>query len=360
MKSGRLYRTHRSCSAVASCRPSVRRAKKAFTLIEVLVVVAIIALLISILLPALRNAREQARMVVCGSGMSQSLKGTVMQILERNMRRERVSTNFGWAVFTMNMTKGEAGVFTCPNDNDPKPVPALLVRIDNNGGTTSADGIFNRYRKQAGGIWQVDVQDQVEGRSYGGDAAGNVNDIDLLFEYQVPKGAKLAKVKLKEKESALDFTVTTYRGKTIFSRASSSVGQSVTLPLMWMSYGANAAAGLSKTKGNPILLVEAAKPGVFPIPIVTENRYPADSPLAKPLRFRHGGLTKDRALLGYDYTAPNCYVTSTVQDKLYQPRDRMNVGFTDGHVEGLHYKRLLKKPDGEMWVGTGKVMDLGY
>ncbi len=43
----------------------------AFTLIEVLVVVAIIALLVSILLPSLAKARAQARLAVCASNLHQ-------------------------------------------------------------------------------------------------------------------------------------------------------------------------------------------------------------------------------------------------------------------------------------------------
>ena len=49
---------------------------KAFSLIELLVVVAIIALLVAILLPALSKAREQARSTVCRSNLQQwSLAG---------------------------------------------------------------------------------------------------------------------------------------------------------------------------------------------------------------------------------------------------------------------------------------------
>ncbi|MFW6059738.1 MAG: DUF1559 domain-containing protein [Phycisphaeraceae bacterium] len=49
----------------------MRRSRQAFTLVELLVVIALIALLIAILLPALSSAREQARRVGCASNLRQ-------------------------------------------------------------------------------------------------------------------------------------------------------------------------------------------------------------------------------------------------------------------------------------------------
>lgn len=56
--------------------------RRAFTLVELLVVIGIIALLIAILLPALNKAREQANATKCASNMRQILMYVTMYVNE--------------------------------------------------------------------------------------------------------------------------------------------------------------------------------------------------------------------------------------------------------------------------------------
>ena len=58
----------------------------AFTLIELLVVVAIVAVLVAILLPALSAARDQARIVTCGSNLRSILTSFIIYAMENSDR----------------------------------------------------------------------------------------------------------------------------------------------------------------------------------------------------------------------------------------------------------------------------------
>jgi prepilin-type N-terminal cleavage/methylation domain-containing protein len=64
--------------------PWAAEPRRAFTLVELLVVVSIIALLISILLPSLRNAREGAKAVVCGAQLHDFSNGLNTYTAEYN------------------------------------------------------------------------------------------------------------------------------------------------------------------------------------------------------------------------------------------------------------------------------------
>ncbi|MBN1392778.1 MAG: type II secretion system protein [Sedimentisphaerales bacterium] len=57
----------------------------AFTLTEMLVVIATIALLMAILLPVLRRSRQKAEAAVCGSNISQLLKGILSYEMENQI-----------------------------------------------------------------------------------------------------------------------------------------------------------------------------------------------------------------------------------------------------------------------------------
>ncbi len=70
-------------------------ATRAFTLVELLVVVSIIALLISILLPSLRSAREQAKLVKCMAHQRGLAQGGMAFSSSHNDRFQLVSSGVG-------------------------------------------------------------------------------------------------------------------------------------------------------------------------------------------------------------------------------------------------------------------------
>ncbi len=339
---------------------SRHRSPHGFTLIEVLVVVAIIALLVAILLPSLNRAREAARTTLCGANIKEALSSTLIHYHETGMRRETWNTNFGWATFATKINKGETSIFTCPSDKDPLPVPAVFDRVFKNDGsnnpgalegTTAGDGIYNRIKRD-GANWTLDIQDQVAGNALGGDAYDDpATDIQLEYTASFPQ--ERAATEANPGNAANIHNVYSYNGDKYWTVGGNGTnpGNVENTKLMWMSYGANAVAGLANVRGNPILVAEARKFGLFPRALGT---YEADH-LPRALRFRHGSKTGLEGLQGADYVytgsgwgpppSPSVRLSPDKIDRNYTPRNRLNAGFFDGHVENMTYLQMFPNYD---------------
>lgn len=225
-------------------------------------------------------------------------------------------------------------------------MPAVLDRLytDEAGqdyrGTTTGDGIFNRVLKN-GNTWQTDIQDQLDETLFGGDAWTEATG-DLLVDLSPAKRQTFTQASIRKDEASWRHDVLSYKGETITVNVSGTV--TAVVPVLWMSYSANASAGLKSVKGTPVLIVEGGKPGIFPESL---GSYPDDS-LSRVLRFRHGGKVSDPALAGAKCVGTQLPVQPQKTGRLrgnrdldYEPREKMNAGFLDGHVERLGWWQMF-------------------
>ena len=111
---------------MCTLRHCIRRIR-AFTLVELLVVVGLIAALIAILLPTFARSRRQARAVVCLSNLRQSGNAFHMYV---NENRGRAPINYGshenyWGRVLSPFLHGADAVLYCPEATENIGYPAL-------------------------------------------------------------------------------------------------------------------------------------------------------------------------------------------------------------------------------------------
>jgi prepilin-type N-terminal cleavage/methylation domain-containing protein len=133
--------------------------RKAFTLVEMLVVISIIGLLIALLMPALSRAREAARSNTCqnnlrqfGIGMftfAQSDPSGRLCTGAWDQRRDGCLFEYGWVADLMKIGAAVPGKMLCPS-NQLKSLEKLNDLLGIGTSTSAADGLPDPARLTAG------------------------------------------------------------------------------------------------------------------------------------------------------------------------------------------------------------------
>lgn len=282
---------------------SAKLGSPAFTLIEMLVVVAIIALLVSILLPAMQKARESARASVCGHHVRELTKAGLMWMTER--KKDGIPAHRGWAPQVMKNMGGVTEPFTCPSDERPIPIVPMTIHQYREGysyPSVSTDSAYYVRSRTPDSSGQYEIGFETEADVGGGD-----KDFDDAFIYFTPKAGKpnvSENVRAQKASTGRRLDLHDWRGRMVASDFGTT--PTFTHPVIWGSYAMNLSAALPDSQ-------------VWHIVYTEYNEWAAVTEPALGVKDERNRIRQDN---------PN-------GDYWVQPRhnNRANVGFRDGHVE---------------------------
>jgi prepilin-type processing-associated H-X9-DG protein/prepilin-type N-terminal cleavage/methylation domain-containing protein len=139
-----------------------RRSTRAFTLVELLVVVGIIALLVAILMPALARARKEAQAVQCGSNLRQIGQAVQIYMIQNKGYISRFSNSTNWQnpakktemIDPTNYDKAYWGVIYAVTAKLPKDLfhcPSAVLGQNADGLTFDQGSIYTSYSQNCYG-----------------------------------------------------------------------------------------------------------------------------------------------------------------------------------------------------------------
>lgn len=175
----------------------IRAARKAFTLIELMVVISIIAVLASIALPALLRARETARSAQCQA----NLKNIGIALHDfagsdpsgrfctgaSDYRRDGAMDEYGWVADIVNSGRGNMNESLCPSN--PLKGSEKLNDLLGKDTTDGKDGApLSRLSKGIAGKANWDGVTAGAGTTFAGTAVNTVERAELVSRYFLEGG----------------------------------------------------------------------------------------------------------------------------------------------------------------------------
>jgi prepilin-type processing-associated H-X9-DG protein/prepilin-type N-terminal cleavage/methylation domain-containing protein len=244
------------------------RNRKAFTIIELLVVITIMTLLMGLLLPGLKRTRGIGRTARCASNLGQIARGGTAHRAEDKMAgRTAAMASSAWAANTFNYMNQDQRGMVCPEDPKPHrsiPFWAVCWTSGSIGSGTSYDlefeeGPFAQKTATDPNHYTLRIEDI---RPSGGDRSFD----DIVVTVAIDPNGTATVTATRKSGAAYAFQFMTWEGKATDMPSGTTTAVASAGPAPYTSYGANSKlAGIPEGTSGKVQLVDYYKDTVSPV-----------------------------------------------------------------------------------------------